>query len=196
VESKCTTDGNKGWSDVYETGRTRPLSCRPQTEPYEFCIKKNSPNAELASLTDEDRCSTCGPEDDCQTECESGACCDGTVCLEYESIDRGRVWGEIDRGLRDGDSTDARMPLDLQSIGEEQASICSPCQHAEACDAINKNAIEEGLEEELVPCGCMGDGFGLGTKSCAPLYRGLLCNTCPPMNPEPYTLHPTPYTHP
>ena len=30
-EQTCVADGNKGWVDVYEGGRERPLECRPTT---------------------------------------------------------------------------------------------------------------------------------------------------------------------
>jgi hypothetical protein len=104
LDQTCVSDGNKGWVDVYEGGRERPLECRPTTEPYGFCYKEGSPNSAVKGLEDSDAlCSECTPEMECGSdleasdeECAWGACCDQTTCLEYESVDRGRVWASID----------------------------------------------------------------------------------------------------
>jgi hypothetical protein len=175
TDKKCIASANNGWADVYPDGRTSPLSCRPEQDPYTFCYRENSPSPDIAEL--DDLCSTCGPDDDCDKDCESGACCSESTCLQYESIDRGKVWAFIDRGLADGDqSVDARTPSDMQTV--DDASICTACLQIDGCENLNADAYDNEDATLLKPCGCQGDGFGLGTQSCGPLYRGLLCSTC------------------
>ena len=174
---------NKGWVDVYDGGREKPLSCRPTKEPYEFCYKENSPSDSIAALQSKgELCSTCSLEMKC-SECELGACCDEPVCLEYEHVDRGRIWSSIARSFNPGDSAkDPRPPESQQTVNDgpdgQGPMICTQCPHQEACDEANKEALEKEDPSLLEPCGCQGDGFGLGTQSCGPLYRGLLCSTC------------------
>lgn len=91
-------------------------------------------------------------------------------CRRYESIDRGRVWAAINRGPTIANA-DGRRPVLAQEVGDHGYSICTECPSREACDAAR-----EGGDE--APCGCQGDGFGLGTQSCAPHYDGILCSTC------------------
>ena len=86
------------------------------------------------------------------------------------------MWTALERGLKIGDTIN--MPTDLQATEDFGASICQPCPVSEACDGANQKAVEEDDPDLYESCGCQGDGFGLGTQSCSPLYRGLLCSTC------------------
>ena len=187
-DKKCTKDGNFGWIDVYDSGRERPLECRPTEEPYEFCYKENSANPDVRALEIEDKlCSTCDPDMECgedldpqDGECAKGACCQSTTCLQYESMDRGKVWAEIQDRVNENDaSAPASDPVAEQSL-EDGATICLECPITEACEGVqqNKVALDDEDNEELVAemeaCGCLGDGFGLGPPLSLPPSRPLL----------------------
>ena len=45
------------------------------------------------------------------------------------------------------------------------------CPSGDACEEAAKAGDD-------TPCGCLGDGFGLGSVGCAPSYTGILCAVC------------------
>ncbi len=56
---------------------------------------ENSPNRAIKQMeTAGSLCTECSPDMDKNADCEDcvlGACCVGSTCLQYESVDRGKV---------------------------------------------------------------------------------------------------------